>query len=450
MADDALISSRRRSPALSSPADSNGISIRSANIQTLLSQIVFIVLLVRSACDPIFELSSVDMGGSTIGVGAAINALVIIIAILFIVQRPSAVPLAVFAIWAPYLLVALGATLHAPQPSAAARIFLVIVSYWAMFAMPFFMFRSPADLRRFVLLIFASSIIPSVDALWSIWFGLTDLSNFRLQSTFTHPNIFAFYLVLLLGLALYVRTSSAVRWSPRARWLISIYIAILVIFLAFTKTRSAWGAAALIFLVYALWFDRRFLFGFVVLPILLSNYTPFGDRLADLAVGEEIESFKQLNDSNQLNSFAWRQALWGSAIPSIEERPVIGHGLESFRPSTPQFFPLVGPEGIDAHNLYLQILFEMGAIGLLAYGWLLGSLAWWIKSGFRYDPDGIIVAFSVFIPYLLESYSDNLLYYLSFNWYFMFATGTICAWIECRRHRHRRPHFGGTNLPTAG
>jgi len=424
-------------------------SIRSTNIQTLLRQIVFVILLTRSVGDPIFGLLNADLGESTIGFGAVVNALVIIIAALFVVLRSSTVPFAVFAIWAPYLLVVFGAALYAPDFTGAARISLVILSYWAMFALPFFIFRSVADLRGFVLLIFASSIGPSVYAVRELGLGLSNLSDLRLQSTFPHANIFAFYLVLLLGLALYVRTSPA-HWSLLARRLTALYIPVLMLFLAFTKTRSAWGSCAVMFLVYGVRFDRRALMGLLVLLVLLSNLPPFGDRVADLMGGEEIESFKELNETNRLNSFAWREALWESAIPSIAERPVLGRGLESFRPSTRQFFPLAGPEGTDPHNLYLQILFEMGVIGIIAYVWLMGSLGWWIKNGFRDDPNGIVVVFSIFITYLLESFSDNMLYYLSFNWYFMFTMGTICAWIEYERSRSESPTLNGTAIKWQG
>jgi hypothetical protein len=30
-----------------------------------------------------------------------------------------------------------------------------------------------------------------------------------------------------------------------------------------------------------------------------------------------------------------------------------------------------------------------------------------------------------------------MIYYLSFNWYFMFAIGTVCAWIGYREERDR-------------
>jgi putative inorganic carbon (HCO3(-)) transporter len=414
----------------SAPLGPNLASIRSANVSALLSQVVCLVILTRSICDPLFVMIGTDLNGSSITFGAVINALVIALVALFVIEGNSAPPIAVFAIWLPYLLVAFLATLYAPNFTSAARIFLVILSYWSMFALPFFMLRTRAQLPRFLLLVLASSIVPSLYALWDIWHGLANWHDFRLQSTFPHPNIFAFYLVLMLGLALYVRTSTAARWPPGVRAAMTLYIPLLLLFLALTKTRGAWMACAIMFLVYALWFDRRLLVATVVLPILLSTDSIVGDRLSDLSRGGEIESFSELNANNQWNSLAWREALWRSALEAVAQRPILGHGLESFRPSALDFFPLTGPEGVDAHNLYLQILFEMGAMGLIAYLWLMGSLLWWIKKGAAEDPKGMVIVFTIIAAYLLESYADNMLYYLSFNWYFMFTMGAICAWIS--------------------
>jgi putative inorganic carbon (hco3(-)) transporter len=415
---------------LSAPLGPCVASIRSANLSSLLSQIVCIVILTRSICDPLFVMTGTDLAGSSITFGAVINALVITIFALFVIEGNSAPPIAVFAIWLPYLLVASLATLYAPNFTGAARIFLVILSYWSMFALPFFMLQTRAQLPRLLLLVLASSIVPSLYAVWDIYHGLGNWHDFRLQSTFPHPNIFAFYLVLMLGLVLYIRTSTAVRWPPPVRVSMALYIPVLLLFLALTKTRGAWVACAMMFLVYALWFDRRLLAAIVVLPILLSTDSIVGNRLSDLTRGGDIESFSQLNANNQWNSLAWREALWRSALEVVAQRPILGHGLESFRPSTPDFFPLTGPEGVDAHNLYLQIVFEMGAMGLLAYLWLMGSLLWWIKKGAFEDPKGMVIVFSIIGTYLLESYADNMLYYLSFNWYFMFTMGVICAWIS--------------------
>lgn len=406
-------------------------SVRSTNAEAVwrfLRACVFAILLTRSFSDPIFNLSGGELGAAAPGVGGAVNAIAIAIAVALVMQQPLTAPFAVFGYWGPLLLAAFVATLRAPDFTAAARLAMVLVSYWAFFAIPFFIWRSPSDLTRFVLLVIASSIIPSLYAFVDIARGLSDMAEFRLQSTFSHPNIFAFYLVLVLGLSLYVRASRVIRVTPKMRMLISLYMPLLIIFLTLTKTRSAWATCGFIFLVYAVRIDRRFLAGFLVIPLLIAANPSLIDRLTDVTEATEVDSFKQLNESTRLNSYVWRQALWESAIPQVLERPLLGHGLETFKRSTPSFFPLIGPEGIDAHNFYLQVSYEMGLLGVFALAWLLGSMARRIARGMHHDPPGVLIILCLLVAYLLESYSDNMHFYLSFNWYFWFIMGTICAW----------------------
>ena len=406
------------------------LSVREANNEAawrLLRAVVYGILLTRASSDPVFNLLGGDDG--SMGLGAILNIMAISIAFALLVQCPLTAPFFVVGIWTPFLLIAFASTLYAPDFFAAVRLALVLLSYWSFFVIPFFLWRSPDDVSRFVMLVIGSSVIPSLYAFVDIARGLSDMAEFRLQSTFSHPNIYAFYLVLVLGLALYLRSSRVIRVTPQLRLLVTLYIPFLIVLLMLTKTRSAWMTCGLMFVVYAFWVDRRFLAGFLLIPLLVAANPSVIDRLTDVTEATEIDSFTQLNDSTRLNSYEWRQALWESAIPQIIDKPLLGHGLESFKPSTPSFFPLIGPEGIDGHNFYLQTGFEMGLLGVFALLWLLGSVAWQILKGRRRDPPGVLIILCVVIGYVLECYSDNMHFYLSFNWYFWFVIGTICAWV---------------------
>ena len=431
-------------------------SVRAANreaIWSLLRKAVFAILLIRASSDPVFNLLAGDSGAASMGVGALFNVAAIAIAGMLFLQAPLKAPFPVIAIWGPYLLVAFGSTLYAPDFSAAARLAFVLLSYWAFFAIPFFILRSSRDLTRFVLVVIGSSLPPTLYAFVDIARGLPNFSDFRLQSTFSHPNIYAFYLVLLLGLALYVRASQAVDLSRRIRRLVPRYNPHLAVVLLLTKPRSAWGVCGVMFLVYAVRVERRFLFGLLLVPLMFVSNPSLMDRLTDVTAATEVDDFSQLNDSNRLNSYVWRQALWESAIPQVMDRPLLGHGLETFKPATPRFFPLIGPQGIDGHNFYLQMSFELGIAGLLAVAWLFGCVARRLAKGWRRDPAGILVVSCILMAYVLESYSDNMHFYLSFNWYFWFGMGTICAGRARgdtpRRRDRARPGRAGGQPPQA-
>ena len=61
----------------------------------------FLILLLRASGDLVFEASKFAGG---IGVGGLINALVIFIALLFVLERPSGLNRRILSIWLPVLL----------------------------------------------------------------------------------------------------------------------------------------------------------------------------------------------------------------------------------------------------------------------------------------------------------------------------------------------------------
>ena len=79
-----------------------------------------------------------------------------------------------------------------------------------------------------------------------------------------------------------------------------------------------------------------------------------------------------------------------------------------------------------AHNVYVELLFETGILGLIAYlGIFLQLLAgFYLKIRARQDLSAeCAVVFSFLIGYLSVCFSDNMLDYVAFNWYFFFFLG---------------------------
>jgi O-antigen ligase len=200
------------------------------------------------------------------------------------------------------------------------------------------------------------------------------------------------------------------------------YIILLLLLLMLTKTRSAWIACFAVFAVYAVIFEPRYLVYLIVMPFAALLIPGMRDRLLDLGTNNEYVQYATLN------SFAWRRLIWETSLQWMRvEHYLLGYGLDSFRYYSPQFFPLAGKLNPGAHNVYVQWLFEAGVSGLLAFVWLFGRLIWWLKSMFPADKLGAFVVISLVVEYLIISFSDNLIYYLAFNWYFWFIAGAGCA-----------------------
>ncbi|NMG46096.1 hypothetical protein GPA22_20460 [Aromatoleum toluvorans] len=382
-----------------------------------------LVLLLRAAGDLVFESTRVDLGGLAIGFGGLVNAFVILIAVLLVAARPERFPRRIASAWAGFLVVALVGVALAPNLGDAVRTYLGLLSYFAVFVSAFYFVKGEGDFKVCVKLVLLSSLLPVAYGLAELaMHGLGGLQAFRMKSTFAHPNIFAFYLTLVLLVSLYALKSPAVRLTPLRRVLLTAYVPLLLGELLLTQTRSAWVACFAIFALYALLFERRYLVYLLLAPALALMVPGVRERVLDLGSGNEVVQYAKLN------SFAWRLQIWEFGLRWIRpENLPLGYGLGAFKHFAPVFFPYSGGVNFGAHNIYVQILFELGAIGLAAFAWLVARLFASLRHMAAVDRLGAFVAIALVVEYLIISASDNILSYLAFNWYVWFVLGAACA-----------------------
>lgn len=386
--------------------------------------LLILILVFRSAGDVVFEATRFSLGGYQIGVGGLVNAFVIMIVGLMVIENPRVLPRKAVLAWMVFLALAVAGVALSPFKADALRSCLALLSYFAIFCSAFYFVRSAEDFRFGVRIVLWSSAIPAVFALFQLATGSGYGGGPRLYGTFPHPNIFAFYLVLVVSLVLYLLKSATRPPGFGAKVGLNLYMGLTLVLLLLTQTRSAWIACFTIFAIYGLLFERRFLAYIVVAPLLALLIPSVQDRVLDLASGNEYVQYAKLN------SFAWRRLIWESGLQWMQpDHYFAGYGLESFRNFSLVFFPLVNPNGLGsgAHNVYVQLFFELGAIGLLAYLWLFTRMFRQVKPMLAVDRLGAFVALSALVAYLTISASDNMLGYLSFNWYFWLIVGSACA-----------------------
>jgi O-antigen ligase len=388
---------------------------------------LLLIILFRSAGDIFLESTRFSLGGYQVGVGGLINAFVILIAFLLMMEKPKAVPKHDITMWAAFLLIVFYGVLVSPVKSEAMRTWLSLVSCFAIFVGAFHFVKSKEDFQFCLKLVLWSSVLPVMYAFVDIALNHAHggVDGFRLRSTFSHANIFAFYLTLLITLSFYMLKSMPADSSNRVRlWLIP-YIFLLLGLLVLTKTRSAWLACFFGFALYGLFFERRYLLYLIAIPILGLLIPGVTERITDLGQGNEVINY------SRLNSFAWRVSLWESAFRWTKPGDyLLGHGLQSFREYSLIFFPLAGRTNFGAHNVYVQWLFELGLIGCSAYLWLHYKVLRELKLMLQFDRLGAFFLIVVVLNYLICALSDNMLDYLSFNWYLWFVIGAGCAFVR--------------------
>ncbi|MEZ5649525.1 MAG: O-antigen ligase family protein [Burkholderiaceae bacterium] len=409
--------------------------------------LLLLIIATRAAIDPVLEGLKAAGGASP---GAAINAVMIALLVAMLIRRPwPLLNLRVLA-WVPFIALAVVAMRAAPESAQPLRVFLIYLTYLAAFAMPFAVLTRAGDARSLIATVIIASIVPTIGGLIQVAQGgmpvpepdglLTeegaqgpvDYTGFRIEGVFNHPNIYGCFLVTLIAALLYAIHHLRASGEHRSRRTLELYLVVQVGLLLATQTRSAWVAAAVLFVAMGMFAERRYL-GYMLIALPLLLLVPVvQDRVVDAFMGTRATT---AGVDEQLTSFAWRLQMWQAAAEWIAERPILGWGLNSYTEYSGIFFPYDPTKAYDAHNVFVQFAFELGVPGAIAFAgiFLAGMFASW-KGWRRHRPE-TVVASALTIGFLMTCYSDNVQYYLVANWYTFFLLGTLHACMCSKRDR---------------
>jgi len=308
---------------------------------------------------------------------------------------------------------------------------LELFSFIILFILILDFIRSEKDVKRMVNCILLSAIIPLTVGLiqiannLSVSIGLEP--SHRIYSTLTHPNAYAFYLVIISVLTMSL-LMGAKNLSEKFKYF--TLLGLLLTSLIYTFTRSAWlGLIFAVFILGLLQHRKLLIFSPLVIAFLILTLPLIFERFQPL--------FNP--DLQKYTSFAWRINIWTSSIPYFLAHPVFGNGFGSFI--------FVGYE-IDnwfaaAHNDYLRILVETGVLGFLGFIWILISLQRIgikafknaINSFHRNIAAGFI---ALLFAYMVMSFSDNLFNHGGIQWYFWAYAGVVTAIYRIDSFRKKR------------
>jgi O-antigen ligase len=295
--------------------------------------------------------------------------------------------------------------------------------------LPYYVVKRETDILIFFKIFLCSSIVPFGFAVVQI--VVPSLSQtqegFRLYGSFTHPNIFAFYCVLIASLCIFLLVSKNISIDSSFRRSVVFILIFSILCLLLTQTRSAWISLFLVYFVYCLLSSRKQLI-YVFLLLAVGLMVPMvHDRVAEIFLSESSSIDDLIYANEKLNSFDWRKVVWFSSLDYIFESPFFGYGLNTFKYYFSDFILFEYEENsFDAHNVYIQMLFDVGFFGLFFYFILLLGVINRINNYRKFDNAGGSVVLGVVIGYVVMGFSDNILFYLAYNWYFWFFVGFFC------------------------
>ncbi|WP_296973844.1 O-antigen ligase [uncultured Dialister sp.] len=177
----------------------------------------------------------------------------------------------------------------------------------------------------------------------------------RMYSTLENPNLFGAYLLMIISVltAFFLREG-----EKRRKTAFAVILLVLLLCLALTYSRGAWVSLAAIVLGLTLFYDKRFGLLFLLVPLILAVYHgQIAERFLSLFSGEDT-------------SVDLRFALWESTAAMIEEHPLLGVGWGTYFLAYPDYNFFIQEEGVlifHAHNMYLNMLAEVGIPGGMAF-----------------------------------------------------------------------------------
>jgi len=257
------------------------------------------------------------------------------------------------------------ATFYAVTSLAQMMSVRVLLLYLAFISMYFVIINTINTRRKLHLLVVSFLFSGGVVALYgvyqkyfgniegTVWLDLEmfgDIGN-RVYSTFGNPNVLGEYLLLIIPL------SATLLWSDKGIWnkLFALGIFAVACFcMILTQSRGCWLALLGAAVVFIMFVERRFLVLFVI-GLLAA---PF---ILPTSIIERFVSIGNVADS----STSYRVYIWLGTLNMLKDFGIYGLGLGS--DAYNKIYPFYSYSSIvapHAHNIYLQLLCEMGVVGL--------------------------------------------------------------------------------------
>jgi exopolysaccharide production protein ExoQ len=202
-------------------------------------------------------------------------------------------------------------------------------------------------------------------------------SGYRFAGTI-HPNAQAVNCTLLLLSAM-----TAADMEEHRRTIFRVCALLGFVFLILTTSRTAVAAALFAVVVYLAAVCSR------PAKIVMAYSLTMVFGLLLLFVGNgllpDLKGAVMLGrDNSSVDSFNGRTGIWDGVAPYIQQRPILGYGYGGFW--TPTHMSAISEEekwGVSSsHSAYLDYFLTLGAVGLVAYAFLLLA---GIKRAFRFQ-----------------------------------------------------------------
>lgn len=266
----------------------------------------------------------------------------------------------------------------------------------------FLVILSVVDLRRLLRVHVAFVILMGAYAIIQYYWGVDWLrpegakevtpylgGRFHGKGNFSHHLTFAG--VMLMTVPVYASLALPFRGKESWYWAAGAVFGALGVLLS--MGRSGWIGVFFGVMVLVLRLPRRWavtLIGLGVTFVLVTGVLLQSGWLSEQLAGKTDSALlSRMLDTSVSKRDKIRIVLWTAALEGIRDRPVLGHGYQAkrFDPyrervAKRENFNFFGSK-FNVHNIYLQVAFYFGVIGLLGYLAIWGSIFWWNAGSIR-------------------------------------------------------------------
>ncbi len=256
----------------------------------------------------------------------------------------------------------------------------------------------------------------------SAWVDTTMFGDIgsRVGSTFNNPNILGEYLIMMIPLAL------GVLWYRKKLPYKVIYVGILCIMgicMLLTFSRGAWLGLIVALVGFFVVRDKRLFILFLVALLVMPFALPDSVMHRFTSIGDLSDTSSSYRMSILIGSLRMAGDYWLSGI---------GLGSQSFEAIYPKY-SLAAAYAHHSHNIYLQVILEMGAAGALVFMLIIlvfarATLAQQGKTKDRFLSSIMIASCTGVGGYLVQGLVENIWYnYRVLHIFWVVVAVGLCA-----------------------
>lgn len=266
-------------------------------------------------------------------------------------------------------------------------------------------------------------VIKPMDVLWADK-SINPELNARAVGTFSNPNIFAEYLEHMLPVAVAL-IFTVKKLSKRILHIIISSAIIICLVLTFSRA-SYLGFAAAIFVLFVVKFAKYI--PLAITAVIVS--IPIALKTLPGVILDRITSIGSLKDSSN----AYRVDIWQGTVNMIKDFWItgVGFGYWAYKNAFMEY-AVRATKPWHSHNLYLEIMAEIGVFGMLAFIWIVVMLFTSVISFSRKTKDRYLSWVSVgllcsVVSLLVHGVAEHVLYMpISIIMFWMIIALAMCT-----------------------